>query len=171
MSYIVSQILGFVGIFFAAASLQSKNIKTVLLCQIGCNTLGTLSYVLLGGFSGSGIYMIAMAQAIVFYVIRQKGKEEPKWLSPVVVAAYIVCSVFTFQSLIDLLPMLAAILCAIALVQKKSSNYRIAILLNGAIWLSYDATVGAYTMLASHGITVISALIGIIRLDVLKKGE
>ena len=90
--------------------MQSKNIKSVLLCQIGCNALGMLSYVLL-----------------------------------------------------------AAILCAIALIQKKPSNYHIAILLNGAVWLVYDMAIGAYAMLASHGITVIAALIGIVRLDVLKK--
>lgn len=169
MSYIISQALGVIGIFFAVASMQSKNIKSVLLCQIGCNALGMLSYVLLGGLSGSGIYMIALVQSVIFCIIRQKGKEEPKWLSPVVVAAYIVCSAFAFQGAIDVLPILAAILCAIALIQKKPSNYRIAILLNGAVWLAYDMAIGAYAMLASHGITVIAALIGIVRLDVLKK--
>ena len=54
-------------------------------------------------------------------------------------------------------------------MQKKPSRYRIIILLNGAVWIVYDIFMGAYTMLASHIFTVASALLGIIRLDVLKK--
>ena len=79
------------------------------------------------------------------------------------------CSVATLKGWLDLVPMLAAVLCAIGLAQKKPKNYRIVLLLNGIIWLIYDVFVGAYTMLASHIITVGSALLGIIRLDILKK--
>ena len=143
--------------------------KDALLCQIGCNGFGMLSYVLLGGFSGCGIYLIATVQSAIFFFIRRSGKEEPKWLNPVIIVAYMACSVATLKGWLDLVPMLAAVLCAIGLAQKKPKNYRIVLLLNGVIWLIYDVFVGAYTMLASHIITVGSALLGIIRLDILKK--
>lgn len=171
MPYIISQILGFVVFLFVFASMQTKDMKRVLLCQIGCNGLGMLSYVLLGGFSGCGIYLIATVQSIVFYLIRKREKEEPRWLSPVICVAYIVCSALTFQGWVDLVPMFAAVVCALGIAQKKSTNYRIAMLLNGAIWAVYDIFMGAYTMLASHIITTASALLGIIRLDILKKQE
>ena len=171
MAYIISQILGFVVFIFVFASMQTKNIQRVLLCQIGCNGLGMLSYILVGGLSGCGIYLVAATQSVLFYVLRKQGKEEPRWLAPIIFAAYIGCSALTFRSLMDLIPMLAAVLCALGILQKKPTRYRIIMVFNGAVWMIYDLIVGAYTMLASHIFTVVSALAGIIRLDILKKAE
>ena len=70
MAYILSQIFGFLVFLFVFASAQTKNMKNALLCQIGCNGFGMLSYVLLGGFSGCGIYLIATIQSAIFYFIR-----------------------------------------------------------------------------------------------------
>ena len=171
MPYIVSQILGFFVFLFVFASMQTKNMKYVLICQIGCNGLGMLSYILLGGFSGCGIYLIATVQSVIFFYIRTEGKEVPKWLNPVIIAGYIVCSAVTLQGWLDLVPMLGAVLCALGISQRKPTHYRVIMLLNGAVWVIYDVCMGAYTMLASHIITVAAALLGIIRLDLLKKPE
>ena len=70
MPYILSQVLGFFVFLFVFASMQTKNMKYVLICQIGCNGLGMLSYILLGGFSGCGIYLIATVQSVIFFYIR-----------------------------------------------------------------------------------------------------
>lgn len=169
MAFILSQIFGFIVFVLVFISTQSKNMKTALLCQIGCNGLGGLSYVLLGGFSGCGVYLVATLQSAIFYFIRKNEKEEPKWLNPVFLAAYLACSAATFKGWLDVVPTVAAVLCAFALAQKNPSKYRIIILLNGLLWLIYDVFVGAYTMLASHIVAVSSALLGIIRLDIMKK--
>ena len=171
MTYIIAQIFGGLVSVLVFVSGQVKSMAAALLCQIGCNGFGMLSYVLLGGFSGCGIYLIATAQSALYFYLRKTGKEEPRWLNPIIVAAYILCSAFSFRGLIDVIPMIAAVLCAIGLTQKNPRNYRIVLLLNGAIWIAYDLFVGAYSMLASHIITVVSALSGIIRLDILKKSE
>jgi len=171
MNYILSQIFGGLSFLFVFASMQTKNIKSVLVCQAAINALGMFSYVLIGGLSGCGIYLVATAQSVIYYVIRSKGREEPKWLSPGVVTAYLLCSVLTFKGWLDLVPMVAAVLCALGISQKKPTNYRILILLNGAVWTVYDVAIGAYAMLAGHMFTVLSALSGIIRFDLLKKAE
>lgn len=169
MAYVFSQFLGFLVAIFVIVSMQTKNMTAALLCQICCNGFGMLSYVLLGGLSGCGIYLIATLQSAIFFFIRKSGKKEPKWLNPVIIIVYIACSLVTLKGWLDFVPMVAAVLCAIGIAQKKASNYRIVMFLNGAIWIIYDVFVGAYTMLASHVITVASALIGIIRIDILKK--
>ena len=169
MDYIISQIFGAAVCIFAIASMQFKDIKTVMLCQLVCNGLGTLSYVLLDGFSGFGIYLVATLQSLVFFLLRKFDKEEPGWLYPIIFAAYIGCSLMTFKETWDLVPMIAALLCALALIQKKSSYYRIIILLNGIVWVVYDIHIAALAMLITHIITALSALIGIIRIDILKK--
>ena len=71
MTYILSQIFGFLVFLLVFASTQTKNMKEALLCQIGCNGLGMLSYVLLGGFSGCGIYLVATVQSAIFFFIRK----------------------------------------------------------------------------------------------------
>ena len=60
---------------------------------------------------------------------------------------------------------LAALTCALGLIQEKPAAYRAIMLANGLIWSVYDLNVGAYTMILSQAATEISALIGIIRID------
>ena len=168
-SNLISQIFGVVVCIFAVASMQTKNIKYTMLFQFICNGLGMISYVLLDGFSGFGIYLVATIQSLVFFILRKYEIKEPSWIYPIIFAAYIGCSLMTFKGALDIVPMIAALLCALALIQKKPSAYRIIILLNGSVWLIYDICIGSYGMLISHIITVASALFGITRLDILKK--
>ena len=163
--------MGIFGFIFIFASTITKSIKFTMFCQICCNAFGALSYILLGGFSGSGIFFIAMLQSIIFFILRMKEIKEPKWLQYVVFAAYLLCSALTFKGALDIFPAIAAMLCAVSLVQKKTSYYRIFIFFNGLVWMAYDLMISAYSMLASHIFTSASALLGIILWDILKKSE
>ncbi|MBO5908168.1 MAG: YgjV family protein [Clostridia bacterium] len=151
------------------ASMQTKNIKYTMLFQLLCNGFGMVSYLVGDDFSGFGVFLVATAQSLLFFLLRLFDKEAPRWIYPIIFAAYIGCSLFTLKSALDIVPMLAALLCGLALMQKKPSAYRIIILLNGALWLIYDIYVQSYGMLISHIITVVSALVGIVRIDLLKK--
>jgi hypothetical protein len=165
---LISQIVGGIVLVVVFISMQTKNIKLVMVCQVICNSLGAASYILLGGFSGSGIYLVATAQSVIFMILRLKEREAPLWLNIVIMAAYIGCSLITFKTYLDVFPLIAAILCAVSLSQKNPKYYRITMLLNGATWTVYDVFIGAFTMLASHIVTSVSAAIGIIRLDIKK---
>ena len=172
MAYIISQIIGVLVCIFVVISLQTKNIKFAMLCQLICNGLGTASYFLLdGGLSGCGIYLVATLQSLLFFILRTKEKEEPRWIYPIIFAAYLGCSLLTFKGPLDIVPMIAALLCALALIQKKPFLYRTILLLNGIVWVIYDVFLPevAYSMLVTHVIVALSALVGIIRLDILKK--
>ena len=171
MANLLSQIFGIVFFVFVFLSMQTKDMKKTLFCQLCCNLFGMLSYVFIGGLSGCGIYLIAAVQSLVLLLYRKKEKEVPGWVTAVFFAAYLLCSVLTFRGAKDIVPLVAALLCALALIQKKTSRYRLIILLNGAMWILYDLFMGAYTMLASHIFTVASALSSIIRLDILKKKD
>ena len=172
MAYIISQIIGVLVCIFVVISLQTKNIKFAMLCQLICFGLGTACYFLLdGGLSGCGIYLVATLQSLLFFILRTKEKEEPRWIYPIIFAAYLGCSLLTFKGPLDIVPMIAALLCALALIQKKPFLYRTILLLNGIVWVIYDVFLPevAYSMLVTHVIVALSALVGIIRLDILKK--
>ena len=163
---LISQILGIIVCVFVIISMQLKNVKYILACQLVCNGLGALCYILDGGFSGCGIYAIAILQVIVYYLFRQKQIEPHKMLAVGFGIAYLICSLMLFKDYRDILSAIAALTCAAALAQSKSSMYRIIMFINGAIWLTYDITIGAaFGMAISHIVTTLSAAVGIIRLD------
>jgi len=169
MNFIISQILGMIVSVAAIASMQMKGVVPVLVCQLVCNTLGAVSYILVGGLSGCGIYFVALLQTIIYFVIRQKEKNAPAYLAIIFVFAFLSCSVTTYQSPYDIFSAVAAVTCALALSQEKASAYRLFMLANGLIWVVYDVSVGAYTMIISHAVTAVSALVGIVRLDMGRK--
>jgi len=152
-------------------SMQFKNIKALLCSQIVCNVLGCLSLLFAGGISGGAVYMAAILQAVIYFIFRIKEKEPPMWLAYVFFALFIACSVTTYQKPQDIIACVAALTCAVSLVQKKPSMYRLIMLTNGILWSFYDMSVGAWTMIISHLITSASAMVGMIRLDFKKNKE
>lgn len=162
---LLSQIFGIIASITALGSLQFKNIIVVLVLQAICNAAGAASFVFAGGISACGIYLVAVLQSLVFLVYRLKGKTAPNIFTWVFAALFVLCSALTYSVPADLISMLAAITCALALAQKNSTVYRIIIAINGTLWVIYDLVMAAYGMVPAHIITIASALIGIIRLD------
>ncbi len=169
MSNIISQICGLIVSAAAMASMQLKNIKFILICQLICNGVGAASYILLGGLSGCGIYLVALTQVVVCFFCRVKNKEISGWVAGTFFALYILCSVMTYQGHADIISALASVTCALSLIQEKPSRYRIFMLMNGILWMIYDVNVSAYTMIISHIATTVSASVGIIRLDLIER--
>ena len=165
MEFYFSQICGIIVSFFAIASMQLKNIKKILVCQLICNGIGALSYILVGGLSGCGIYIVALGQTIVYFLLRQKEKKAPISVAFLFVIMYLLCSISTYKSPNDIISSAAALTCALGIVQGKPTFYRAFMFANGIIWTIYDLNVGAYTMVLSHVATALSAGIGIIRFD------
>lgn len=165
MEFIISQICGIIVSLAIVVSMQAKDIRKVLAGQLICNSVGALSYILVGGLSGCGIYIVALSQSVIYFIYRIKNKKAPLFLGVAFLILFLLCSFTTYQTPIDLLSAAAAVFCALAIMQEKPSVYRILILINGLIWVVYDLNVGAYAMILSHALTSTSALIGILRLD------
>lgn len=85
------------------------------------------------------------------------------------VAVFIGCATATYRNAFDIISGIAALTCAFAIAQEESSGYRLFMLANGLLWSVYDVSVGAYTMIISHFVTALSAIIGIIRFDLKKR--
>lgn len=172
MEFNLAFILGLLASTVALISLQLKDMRLVLVCQVICNGAGALSYILSGGFSGCGIYIIAVLQCLIFYIFRAKKIEAPTFMAYVFAVGYLICSAFTYKGLLDIISAIAALTCAFGMAQKNPSKYRLLMLLNGIIWLIYDIALPAtITMALSHIITSASAVIGIVRLDILAKKD
>lgn len=165
MEFVISQILGVFVSIAAIISMQLKNVKSILVCQLICNALGAFSYIYVGGFSGCGIYFVALFQTVLYYYLRKREINTSNILTAFFVLAYLFCSITTYKGYEDVFSAVAAVTCALALSQNKAFMYRLFMLFNGCIWSVYDISVGAYTMIISHAVTALSAFVGMIRLD------
>lgn len=169
MEFIISQLCGFAVSVAAILSMQLKNIKHILICQLVCNFLGAISYIMLGGFSGCGIYIAACVQTVLYYVFNLKNIKPHALFTVFFMAVFLMCSIATYQGFEDVISAVAALTCAMALSRTKPSGYRFFMLLNGLLWLIYDLCMGAYGMMFSHIVTMCSAAVGIIRLDLKRR--
>lgn len=165
MAIILSQLFGFIASVTVLASMQLKNIRAVLIVNVVCNAAGAASYLVLGNVSGCGLYLVAVAQSVLFLAYRLRRRDTPGFWTWVFSAAFLLCSLVTFKAYADVLSMLAAVCCALALAQKNASLYRMIMLANAALWIAYDIVTKAYAMLPAHIITALSAIIGIVRMD------
>lgn len=146
---------------------QFKRMKTIVITQCVTNFLVVLTYALGDGLSGAAVCSVATVQTFLIYVLYQKNDREiSKAFTGIFIAAYLVCSAFTFAGLIDIIPASAAVLFALGVVQSKAWKYRIIFFANCLLWIIYDIIIAApVPMLITHTMGVVSVVIGIIRLD------
>lgn len=81
----------------------------------------------------------------------------------------IILGALTFTGLIDILPIVCAIIFCITILAKKEQNIRKLMIVNQILWLIFDIIVGAYFFVISNVLTIISTGIAIYRFN--KKGS
>ncbi len=169
MGDIIAQGIGVLTAVLSVVSAQLKNITAILLTELAANLLVALSYLLLGGNAGSLVCLTACIQVLISFLFARKKKAVPKRLTGVFVICYIALSVVSFQSAKDILPCLCAVAFALSVAQSSPAGYRYFMTVSAALWFVYDITVGAWGMLLTHGLLLISLGIAIVKQD-LKKG-
>ncbi len=170
-SFYIAQAIGALTTLVVIVSAQLKDMKYILFCQICANLMVAASSALLGGLSGAWICVVAALQTIFFYLMDKRGISEKtrNRLLLLFAAMYVCGTVLVYQGWGDLVSCACAFLYLLAIVQKKSSKYRIFICLNAVLWVVYDLTILAFGNLLTHGIEVLSVIVGILRLDIPKK--
>ena len=159
----VSQIIGIFTTAAGAISMHLKKMTYVMIAQLFANGLLGITYMLLGNWSGVWIFVTGTIQSLTVFFFQRKGKTPPIYLLPVFCAAYIACSVLTWTGIPSLLPMIGALLFAFALQQKNPTGYRFLSIANCAVWIGADFVSRAYTSILTHGIVLVSAIVGAVR--------
>lgn len=169
MSFIIAQILGLVATVTSMSVYQFKNEKIILMGQFLTNLLMAINFGLLGGLSGAWICMVAAVETILIYVVNKKCNEKKKLIKNIIVivfvAIYIVGTIITFKSWPDIMVCVCAMLYTASIVQENSGKIRKVMFFNASLWIIYDITIGAWTGIITHGLTLASIVTGMIRLD------
>jgi heme/copper-type cytochrome/quinol oxidase subunit 4 len=163
MEYL-AYILGIFTTVFAVASMQFKDMKYVLVCQLICNSILTAQYVIEDRVSVSGVVILAVIQTIVRFFFDMKHKPFPVWLTCVFIVGFTVVSIVMMKSPYDLITCAAVWFYAICVVQKRSSVARICSTVNTVLWLIYDILC-APSAVVTHAVILVFIIAGIIRLD------
>ena len=171
--FYAAQVIGALTTLLVVLASQMKQMKHVLLCQIGANLIVALSAAMLGGLSGAWICLVAAVQTVVMYFLGKKNitNKTRNAVLLLFAAMYVGGTVVVYQSWGDVVSCAGALLFLLEIVQTKASRYRILSCLNTTLWLIYDATILNFGNMLTHGFGLVAAVVGIIRLDLKKKNE
>ena len=163
--YLLGQILGLIGTAITIATPQFRTKCQILLCNASVNALNALSFAMLGQ-TGSAVYLclIAIVQALVSMWHERKQSAVSTWETLLFFALYagfgfygmvstdgFVWAIST-QNLLQLLPIIGALMLMFSVFAKGGQKTRFFLLLNSAAWLIYTAAIGStvfFTSIAS----------------------
>lgn len=163
--FVLAQFFGILVIISNVLAMQMKRKKNILMFFIFANLFSAINFILLKSYSGTLICIFSIAQTIINYLYDKKEKEVPKILIGVYIVISIVCGIFTYNQIFDLLPIICSILYTVTILQQKESNIRKITLINITLWIIYDLLCKAYTAGISDFITSVSTVIAIYRYD------
>lgn len=167
--FILAQISSFISMIVNIIAVQLKTKKQMLLTIIVANLFFVISYLLLGAYAGALIYGILDIEIIINMLLENKGKRTPKSLIVVYIIISIIIGIFTFNNVIDILPIIAAIFFIFTFRCRKEKYVRFLILENLISWIVYDFFVSAYLAVISDVFIAVSTIIAIIRYDIRKE--
>lgn len=165
------QIVAIIAALLEVIAVQRAKRKNILLWFILSDIVFAISYVLYGLKSAAVIVCIDTVITIVNYRLSLKDKKINKVLGTFFILIAISTSVYTYQNIWDILPIISSVTYTLSVMQVKEKNIRLLIFINLISWLTYDINGKAYITAITDAGSLISTITGMIRHDFLKRGE
>ncbi len=165
MTIAISQVLHIIKIVLQMIAVQCKEKKNILIYLILVNLFASFGYLLLTAYTGLLTCGIAVVQTVIQYFYDKKKKKVPKSFAYIYILTSIIGGIFMYKSIIDILPILSFVMYTLSIMQKDTKHVRIYTLLKLLLWIPYDGLKLAIASMIGRIITIISTIIGMIRLD------
>jgi hypothetical protein len=165
MEFYIAQGITILTALTVIISMQTTSMKWILLGQILANLFSASTYFLLGGFSGAGICLLAILQAIVMFFYERAGKTPHLAIIIGFIVLYIACSIVYYKTLIDVFSAIAAVCYAISITQKSPTNARLWYVFNPICWLIYSLFTRAYANVIMYVCIFVSTAFTLVRVD------
>lgn len=164
---LLGQIFGFIGLLFVLISIQNNKKNLILFFQIFANIFYGLQYFTLGLLSAGCMSCVSLVRCLVFYYYEKKyNKKTPLYWLLILLFIPIIISIFTYTSLISLIPIICTILYTYAIWQPDLKKFRFIVTSSGIGWIFYNGIGGAYVGVLSALFEFINGLVAIIRFDI-----
>lgn len=165
---IISNAFGVIAVLSKITELQIKNRKTILLFALFANISWVFYFALQGGLTSAISCLIMTTQVVIFsYRSKYKWANSKVWLVVFSALQILMCAL-TLNNWYDVLPAIAGIVSVFAYFVFDEDKYRILIFIYIVLWLINSILNMYLVSLISDSLSTLSALIAIIRFNVLK---
>lgn len=171
INIVVAQIVGILAIIVFSLSPQQKTKVRVLIFQLTSSILYALQYLFLGAYSAVATNTIGAAKNWIFYKYANKNKEIPIILLIIyiIIIIIVISGILTYTNIFSIFPIFLSILYAYGTWQSNLKIYRAISVFGALCWIIYNFSVAAYVSAIGNIIQLISAIVAVIRLDLMKK--
>ena len=160
--YLLGQACGLIGTAITIATPQFRTKCQILWCNASVNAINAVSFFLLGQ-TGSAVYLclIAVVQSFVSMWHDRKQSAVTIWETILFFILYtgfgfygMISSdgfvwAFTLHNLLELLPIIGAVMLMFSVFAKGEQKTRFFLLLNASSWLLYTAAIGSTVFFTS----------------------
>ena len=167
--FILAQVFGVLGIVFSVLSMQMKTKKNIMIMLLLLSLASALNFLFLNSMSGCLICFFAVIETLINYQFDSRNKRVPLYIIAIYVIINIILGIYSYHGLLDIIPIVCALLFCATVCTSKESNIRKIMFSNQSLWLIYDLIVKAYMFSISNILTLISIIISYFRFDYKKK--
>lgn len=161
--FYLAQVFAFLSSVCLLASFWQKKRERILTLQILDSLFDILQYFLLGAYTGG---LISFLGAIRAYVFKRHNNHIYLWLF---LTLYSIASFITFDGIISVIPLVAALTYTIIVWNKREKIIRAGSIFVFLLWFLYDLLVGAYVSLITDVVLIVSNLLAVYKLDIKSK--
>ena len=154
---IISQVIGIIAWILLVYSYYKEDINKVLFIQIISALFYSVSYFLLGAWSGLLVCTFELLKAIAYY-----KSDKDKLIFFITLPIYLVIAYFTYNGFISILPTIASIIVGFAFTYDKKIA-TIGSIISSILWIAYDIEIYAFAQALTDGILAISNLFILIK--------
>ena len=159
---IIGQTLGIIATIITFLSYQTNTKKALLITQTAATVCTCLSFLFLGASTGFALNIVCIIRNITFYF--QNKRNTIYYISVVILTLVIVgLGILSWQGYISLLMIVALGVNTVFISFGNAQLLRKSILFTSAMVLVYNIYVFSIGGMASESISIVSAVIGIIR--------
>lgn len=163
--YIVAQIIGLIAFVVSLIAYHKKDKKNILNNMVISNILNLIHYLLLGAFSGCITKLLAIFRDY-FIILKEKNKKLSNSVYLIVfILLYIIATIFTYNGILSILPLVAAIIYIIFIWNGNEVIIKKIAFFCYFLWLIYNIFVLSIAGIVSNIISIISTLIAIINIE------
>lgn len=164
LNFVIAQIVGGIALIILIISFQGNNKEKLLRHQIVSSLLYAIQYAFLGAYTGSLMNLTCMIRNFIFN--RYKTERPPLYWLIIVIILMVIFSLFTFNSFISLLPMLAVVLYSISLWNGNLKIVRVVEIISCSLFIIYNIKVLAYTGLIATVIELLGAIFAFYKFNI-----
>lgn len=158
---IISQVLGFIAFIISLLAFHKNKKEKILGNMILSNIFDLIHYLLLGAYSGCITKLLAMFRNI-FVIFKDKNKSlSSNIFLYIFILAYTLSGILTFENVWSILPIVSAIIYAVAIWKGNEITLKKAACFGYFLWLIYNILVLSISGILSNIVSICSLLIAI----------